>query len=56
MTCIKWKVAQDYYYIEFVKGYLCLALNHHHQWSLIVTMLKSGSFEGPVMFVNVKRE
>ena len=31
-----------------------LALNH--QWSLIVTILKSGSFEGPVMFVNVKRE
>ena len=28
MTCIKERVAWDYYYIEIVKCYLCLALNH----------------------------
>ena len=30
VTCIcERKVARDYYYIEIVKGYLCLALNRH---------------------------
>jgi len=28
MTCIKERVVWDYYYIEIVKCYLCLALNH----------------------------
>ncbi len=28
MTCIKERVAWDYYYIEIVKCYQCLALNH----------------------------
>ncbi len=42
MTCIcKREVSRDYYYIEIVKGYLCLALNRH-------IVLR------PVMFANAK--
>ena len=34
----KEKDAQDYYYIEIVKGYLCLALNRH-----IVFIIRMGT-------------
>ncbi len=47
---LKGKGAWDYYYIEIVKCYLCLALNHQKGAST----LPCGSFEGPVMFANLK--
>jgi hypothetical protein len=45
----KGKDVRDYY-IEIVKCYLCLALNHQNG----VSTWPCGSFEGPVMFANVK--
>ncbi len=45
------RVAWDYYYIEIVKCYLCLALNHQNG----ALTLPCGSFEGPVVFVNLKK-
>ncbi len=43
MYLFKGKDARDYYYIEIVKCYLCLALNHHQNG---VSTWPCGSFEG----------
>jgi hypothetical protein len=45
VTCIKERVVWDYYYIEIVKCYLCLALNHQ-SGDLIGTMFETWKLWG----------
>jgi hypothetical protein len=53
-TRIKERVVWDYYYIEIVKCYLCLALNHQIE-DLIVTMLETWKLWGACDVYECKR-
>ncbi len=53
--CIKERVVGEYYYIEIVKCYLCLALNHHLE-DLKVTMLETWKLRGACDVCKCKEE